>query len=195
MRVCMKLVSGLVNTTGFGIFCLSLLAPALAVAASPYRTGEKWFVDLGGKTADIVGLRKPLTGLRAGVSLANNINIGAEAFTLAKSVKNQSNGNYQQQISYNYFGAHVEYSYNVTHRVSLIPGVSAGLGMGTYEEKDGDVVGRSDTGYTSVEPSIMLSVRVIKSMWLNVGGSYFMTGDEAGFKDSTSLNIFARYKW
>ena len=121
--------------------------------------------------------------------------MSAEAYTLNKQINSVANGNTRQQNSYNYFGAHIEYSYKLNDRFSLLPGLSAGFGMGTYEEKSGDTYSSEDKIYTSVEPSVSLSVRVIKSMWLNVGGSYFLIGDEPGFKNGASLNIFARYMW
>ena len=177
------------------IFCLILLVPALGFANSANESDKKWFVDLGGKTVDVVGSEKSLTGLRVGAVLPRGINIGAEAFTLTKQTKSAENGYNRQQKSYNYFGAHIEYSYKLNERFSLIPGFSAGFGMGTYEEQDGDVYSSVEKSYASVEPSVTLSVRVIQSMWLNVGGSYFLVGDEPGFKNGASLNIFARYMW
>jgi len=178
-----------------GVMFLVLLPPVSGFAESPNQLNKRWFVDLGGKTAEIVGQDKSLTGVRAGVRLANNINVGAEAYTLTRQVTSQNSGNYRQQNSYNFFGPHIEYSYKIYNRLLLIPGVSAGFGMGTYEEKDGDVYSSVETVYTSVEPSIVLSVRVIRSMWLNAGGSYLLIGDQAGFKNGPSLNIFARYVW
>jgi hypothetical protein len=178
------------------ILCLCLLVPTLVSADTGSLIGEKhWFIDLGGKTADIVGSVKSLTGVRAGIILPNSLNVGVEAFTLTKQRKSEDNQNYRKQSSYNYFGAHIEYSYVISDRLLLIPGCSAGVGTGTYEEKNADVISSTDKTYTSVEPSVSLSVRAIGPLWLVVGGSYFQVNDEPGLKSGASLNIFARYLW
>ena len=176
------------------IFCLLILAPTTVLADSSHGS-KKWLVDLGGKTANIVGLDKPLTGVRAGVVLPRNINIAAEAFTLTEPLTSQHGDNYRKQVSYNYFGVHAEYSYKLSVRWSVLSGLSAGVGIGTFEEKNGDVVSSTDKTYASAEPSLSLSARVVKSMWLNVGASYFLVGNKPGFKNSASLNLFARYMW
>ena len=177
------------------IVSLGLLLPAMGSAAPLTQSEYRWFVDLGGKTAHIVGKDKPLTGVRAGMVLPVNINIALEAYAMTEQAETQGGGNYQRQNSYRFFGAHLEYPHRIFDRLSVIPGLSAGMGLGTYETKNGDTVGTEEKIYYSLEPSVTLSVKVVKSMWLNIGVSYFLVGDEPGFTNATSLNLFARYLW
>lgn len=157
--------------------------------------GNKWYIDLGGKTVDVLGAANSLTGVRAGVVLPNRINIGAAAFKLTKEAESSENNTYKRQKSFGFIGMHMEYSYFLSERFVFNPGVLAGTASGRYEEQEGDVYGIIDNTYFTIEPSLALSARVIKGMWLNLGVSYFLIDSDMGIGNGPMFNIFARYMW
>ena len=178
------------------LLCLTFLVSIPGFASSTNQ-GErnKWYIDLGGKTVDVLGSTNSLTGIRAGAILPSNVYIGAAAFTLTKQSETTENYTYKKQESYSFVGVHVEYSYALNERFTVNPGLLAGVAMGRYEEKQGDTYGSVDNAYFNIEPSIALSVRLIQRMWLNLGVSYILVDSDMGIETGPSLNIFARYVW
>jgi hypothetical protein len=175
---------------------LCLTWPALAVADP--ATGNdppRRFIDLGGKTVNALGSLKPLTGVRAGMQLANKVNVGIAGFVLAQQQVSTRNGGYEIVTSYSFTGVYAEYVYRLSDNLELLPGLLAGVGMGKYETDDGNTLGHTKLSYFGLEPSLSLSLRVYHNMWLNLGGSYFSGAQDVGLRSGAALNIFARYKW